>query len=36
MKSLVLNPILAKEFRSRMRIWKSPLMISLYLGFTWA
>ncbi|MDD3878880.1 MAG: ABC transporter permease [Syntrophomonas sp.] len=32
MKSLVLNPILAKEFRSRMRNWKSPLMISLYLG----
>ncbi len=31
MKSLVLNPILAKELRSRMRNWKSPLMISLYL-----
>jgi len=32
MKSLVLNPILAKEFCSRMRNWKSPLMISLYLA----
>lgn len=32
MKRLVLNPVLDKEFRSRMRTWKSPLLISLYLG----
>ncbi|MEN6325109.1 MAG: ABC transporter permease [Syntrophomonas sp.] len=32
MKALVLNPILGKEYRSRMRTWKSPLIISLYLG----
>ncbi|MDD2619765.1 MAG: ABC transporter permease subunit [Syntrophomonadaceae bacterium] len=32
MKTLVLNPILGKEYRSRMRSWKSPLIISLYLG----
>lgn len=32
MKALVLNPILGKEYRSRMRSWKSPLIISLYLG----
>ncbi|MGS0765268.1 ABC transporter permease [Syntrophomonas curvata] len=32
MKRIVLNPVLDKEFRSRMRTWKSPLLISLYLG----
>jgi ABC-2 type transport system permease protein len=32
MKRLVLNPVLDKEFRSRMRTWKSPMLISLYLG----
>lgn len=32
MKAFVLNPILGKEYRSRMRTWKSPLIISLYLG----
>lgn len=32
MKRMVLNPVLDKEFRSRMRTWKSPLLISLYLG----
>jgi ABC-2 type transport system permease protein len=32
MKRLVLNPVLDKEFRSRMRTWKSPLLISIYLG----
>lgn len=32
MKSIVLNPIIAKEFRLRMRSWKSPLLISIYLG----
>ncbi|MGI6412769.1 MAG: ABC transporter permease [Syntrophomonadaceae bacterium] len=32
MRRPVLNPILGKEFRSRMRNWKSPLIISLYLS----
>ena len=32
MQRFILNPILSKEFRSRMRSWKSPLVISLYLG----
>lgn len=32
MKRMVMNPVLNKEFRSRMRTWKSPLLISLYLG----
>lgn len=32
MKRFILNPILGKEFRSRMRTWKSPFIISLYLG----
>ncbi|MEN6351570.1 MAG: ABC transporter permease [Syntrophomonas sp.] len=32
MKFMLLNPILEKELRSRMRSWKSSLVISLYLG----
>jgi ABC-type transport system involved in multi-copper enzyme maturation permease subunit len=32
MKAFVVNPILGKEFISRMRSWKSPLVVSLYLG----
>jgi len=32
MKRPMLNPIVSKEFRSRMRSWKSPLAVSLYLG----
>ena len=31
-RGLVLNPVLGKEFRSRMRTWKSPLVVSVYLG----
>jgi ABC-type transport system involved in multi-copper enzyme maturation permease subunit len=32
MKSLVMNPILSKELRSRMRSFKLPLLISVYLS----
>mgnify|MGYP000270948301 CR=1 FL=1 len=32
MKGIVMNPVLGKELRSRMRTWKSPLLISLYMG----
>ncbi|MGI5912110.1 MAG: ABC transporter permease [Syntrophomonadaceae bacterium] len=32
MKRIVMNPVLDKELRSRMRTWKSPLLISLYMG----
>lgn len=32
MRKFTLNPILAKELRSRMRTWRSPLVISIYLG----
>lgn len=32
MRGWIVNPVLGKEFRSRMRTWKSPLVISIYLG----
>ena len=32
MDKLVMNPILGKELRSRMRSWKLPLLISIYLS----
>lgn len=32
MRGIILNPVLGKEFRSRMRTWKSPFVISIYLG----
>ncbi|GAB6155429.1 ABC transporter permease [Desulfosporosinus burensis] len=28
---MILNPVLAKELRDRVRTWRSPLLISLYL-----
>lgn len=30
--NLQVNPVLAREFRSRMRGWRSPLTITLYVG----
>ncbi len=29
---MIVNPVLAKELRDRVRTWRSPLMITMYLG----
>lgn len=29
---MIINPVLAKELRDRVRTWRSPLLITLYIG----
>lgn len=29
---MIINPVLAKELRDRVRTWRSPLVVTLYLG----